>query len=246
MPGTLALDPPLASFPLALRVLVADDDPASRRFLGDGLRALGAHTQECADGLHALAQAREESFDLLLLDCRMPGAGAHEILSALRADAQARSADCLAVATSAELTAEDRQQLLAAGFGDVLLKPCDLGALRELLALAKASDPHVPLLDDRAALVSSGDAGTVRALRGLLREELAGLYRELDKLAVEPQHLADRLHRLRSSCGFCGAAALSAHVVRLQRQLAATPTARAIPVSRFRQALLATLEALDA
>lgn len=246
MPGTFAHDPPLASSPLALRVLVADDDPASRRFLGDGVRALGAYAQECADGLHALARARGESFDLLLLDCRMPGAGAREILTRLRADAQARSADCLAVATSAELTVDDREQLLAAGFGDVLLKPCDLGTLRELLALARAGAPHVPLLDDRAALLSSGDANTVRALRGLLREELAGLYRELDGLAADPQHLADRLHRLRSSCGFCGAAALSAHVVRLQRQLAAMPPARAVPVTRFREALLVTLEALDA
>ncbi|MEI7038200.1 response regulator [Fulvimonas yonginensis] len=227
-------------------VLVADDDPATRRFFGDGLRALGLRVRECADGQVALAQAFIETFDLLLLDCRMPGAGAREVLAALRGDARARSADALAVATSAEFTAADRQQLLAAGFSETLLKPCDLAALQPLLALARSSGRHAPLLDDTAALAGSGDAATVRALRGLLREELALFYRELDVLAADPARLAERLHRLRSSCGFCGATALSAQVVRLQRQLGADPAQLAGPIERFRQALLATLEVLPA
>lgn len=226
-------------------VLVADDDPSSRRFLGDGLRALGAHVRECADGQMALAQAAIETFDLLLLDCRMPGAGARDVLAALRADDQARSADALAVATSAELSAEDRQQLLAAGFSDVLLKPCELDALRRLLALARNTGRRAPLLDDDAALVSSGDTRTVRALRGLLREELAALLQELDHLQTEPARLVERLHRLRSACGFCGASALAAQAMHLQRQTETTGWVMDGPQERFRQALLATLSVLD-
>ncbi len=65
-------------------MLVADDDPASRRFLGDGLRMLGAHSVECSDGVAAMEYARGDAFDMLLLDCRMPGGGALEILGRLR------------------------------------------------------------------------------------------------------------------------------------------------------------------
>lgn len=226
-------------------VLVADDDPSSRRFLGEGLRALGAQVHECGDGQMALARAGIETFDLLLLDCRMPGAGAREVLAALRADALARSTDALAVATSAEVSAEDRQQLLSAGFSDVLLKPCDLDALRQLMTLARHSGRHAPLLDDQAALSSSGDAHTMRALRVLLREELAMLLQELDPLCQEPTRLVDRLHRLRSACGFCGTPALSAQALRLQRLAEAGGRVPGRPQDRFRQALADTLAALS-
>lgn len=226
-------------------VLVADDDPASRRFLGDGLRALGAHVHECADGQVALAQAAIESFDLLLLDCRMPGAGARDVLAALRADAQARSADALAVATSADLSSDDRQQLLAAGFSDVLLKPCELEALRPLVTLARGSGRHAPLLDDAAGLVSTGDAATMQALRGLLREELATLLQELGHFCSEPARLIERLHRLRSACGFCGAPALAAQATHLQRQVEADGSVAWGAQERFSKALSATLAALD-
>jgi two-component system, OmpR family, response regulator len=233
--------------PTGPSVLVADDDPGSCRFLCDGLRSLGATVEACADGSVALAQARVRAFDLLLLDCRMPGAGALEILTRLRDDNDAESADSIAVATTAELDAGERQRLLHAGFSDIMLKPCKLSDLQRVLALAQTELPttgETCVLDDRAALSTTGDATTMRALRLLLREELALLDRELDSLSRDHAVFGERLHRLRSSCGFCGAAALSAQTVLLQRQVlqhGTTPTA----LVRFRKALRATLQALD-
>ncbi len=240
------LDTPQAEStgPARLRVLVADDDPGSRRFLGDGLRSLGAQAQACADGATALQRARDESFDLLLLDCRMPAGGALHILSNLREDPQAYSADAVAVATSAELEAAERRDLLAAGFSEILLKPCSLADLQRMLLLARAACPEARVLDDQAALRSSGDTTTMRALRLLLREELTQLLRELESLSRDASGFTDRLHRLRSSCGFCGATALSAQTILLQQQLVqhgASPPA----LTRFRTALEVTVQALD-
>jgi two-component system, OmpR family, response regulator len=226
------------------RVLVADDDPGSCRFLCDGLASMGARAEACMDGMTALQRARTEPFDLLLLDCRMPGAGALQILAALREDTQAYSAESIAVATTAELEPDDRQSLLDAGFSEILLKPCGLAELQRVLALVQPDRHDACMLDDHAALTTSGDATTMRALRLLLREELALLHQELDALSRDRAGFSERLHRLRSSCGFCGAAALSAQTVLLQRQLllrGATPVA----LARFRKALLATLQALD-
>ena len=240
-PDTLQIDPKPILHP---RVLVADDDPASCRFLCDGLRSLGAQTQACNDGTAALVHARAETFDLLLLDCRMPGAGALQVLTALRGDTGARSAECIAVATTAELAPRDRQSLFAAGFSEILLKPCGLADLQQMLALVQPERHHVHVLDDQAALTSTGDAGTMRALRLLLREELVQLERELEPLSRNRAGFGERLHRLRSSCGFCGAAALSTQTVWMQQQLSqhdATPVA----LARFRTTLLATLQALD-
>ena len=173
----------------------------------------------------------------------MPDGGAVHILTQLREDAQAGSAESVAVATSAELGPADRRSLLAAGFSDILLKPCTLTDLQRVLALVQPQSPTC-VLDDGAALYSSGDATTMRALRLLLREELALLQRELDGLGQDIVAFADRLHRLRSSCGFCGATALAHEATLMQRQLSRnglTPAA----LARFRAALASTLQALD-
>ena len=229
-------------------MLVADDDPGSCRFLCDGLRSLGASVEACADGTVALAQARIRAFDLLLLDCRMPGAGALDILIRLRGDEEAKSADSIAVATTAELETTERQRLLDAGFSDILLKPCQIADLQRVLVLAQPDFPMAGdtcVLDDRAALSTTGDATTMRALRLLLREELALLEPELEPLNRDHAAFAERLHRLRSSCGFCGAAALSAQTMLLQRQLVQHSGATPAALMRFRKALQATLQALD-
>lgn len=232
-----------SSGPLRPRVLVADDDAGSCRFLGDGLRSLGAEIETFIDGETALARARTEAFNLLLLDCRMPNGGALHILTQLRGDPQASSAQSVAVATSAELASADRRNLLAAGFSDVLLKPCTLADLRRVLILVRGDHPAC-VLDDDAALYSSGDAATMRALRRLLRDELVVLQRDLDDLSQDLAAFAERLHRLRSSCGFCGVAALAQQTTLMQQHLSrdgVAPTA----LASFRQAIHATLQALD-
>ncbi len=226
------------------RVLVADDDPGSCRFLGDGLQRLGAQVLPCGDGATALELARREVFELLLLDCHMPGAGALQILAQLRADPAAASTAAVAVATSAELAPRDRHQLLDAGFSEILLKPCTLADLRRMLQLVQADRPQAPMLDDRAALATTGDAATMRALRLLLGEELTLLLPELDRLLADRVAFGERLHRLRSSCGFCGALALATHAAALQQQLAGSMPAPAA-LARFRATLVATLQALD-
>lgn len=227
----------------ALRVLVADDDPASRLFLVEAMRTLGLDAEACDDGTAAIARGRQQAYDLLLLDCRMPGAGAQQVLTELRGDPAAPSAESTAVATSAEMDALERQRLLSGGFSDVLQKPCDLSDLRRIVALVEPD--AAPLLDDTQGLASTGSDQIMQAMRALLRDELVGLYQELDA-ALADSTFVDRLHKLRASCGFCGATALAARVVQLQERLR---QGRVIPPAqgeRFRATLLETIEALGA
>lgn len=235
-------DTSIVKSPLSLRILVADDDPASERFLGDALRSLGADVQTCGDGLTALTRARDECFDLLLLDRRMPGAGALEILQALRPDGFACSNASVAIATTAELSTQESRALLAGGFSQILLKPCTVDDLRRLLEAV--DDGREQALDDVSALSTSGDAATMQALRELLRDELSQLQAELDTLGQNRADLTERLHRLRSSCGFCGAAALAAHAATLQSQ-ATEQSITSGELSAFRLTVQRTLRALQ-
>lgn len=244
MPNNRDKSVPASTSLTPVQVLVADDAPASCRFLCDALSTLGAQVETCGDGPSALASARNKCFDLLLLDCRMPGAGALEVLAALRNDSLAASFDAIAVATTAELGPGDRTALMAAGFSDILLKPCSVADLQRKLTLVQPDRHSDGVLDDQAALASSGDTTTMHALRQLLRDELVAIDQELEPGGSHPAGFGDRLHRLRSSCGFCGANALSAHTILLQQQMAsqgATTTA----LARFRKTLRATMAALD-
>jgi CheY-like chemotaxis protein len=233
------------SAPTPRHVLVADDDEATRMFLAQALRSLGYRVDVAADGDRALDLARRQPFDALLLDCRMPGAGAEALLPALRADPSARSRDAVALATSAEIPARLREALLAAGFAGVIEKPCQLAALSHALAATLGIEGHLQVLDDDAGRAASGDAITLLALRQLLRVELVELEAALDDLARRPTDLVDRLHRLRSACGFCGTARLGAQARALQNHVLETRTV--VPpaaIERFRFELNEALAAL--
>ena len=227
-------------------VLVADDDAPTRCFLGDAFRQFGARVAFAATGSEAQVLTQKETFDLLVLDCRMPDAGAVDILRYLRNSPEAGSAWSPAVASSAELDAEAQQVLLAAGFHAVLPKPCSLQDLRDLLALATTGHRNLPVLDDSLALNTSGTPAVVQALRGLFRQELLAICAELDELSADTKTLEARLHKLRSSCGFCGAASLSEHIVALQRHLKLEHRGAMLPLADFRRSVLQTIEALEA
>jgi two-component system, OmpR family, response regulator len=226
-------------------VLIADDDAISLSYLGDALRQLGARVTLSPDGESALQRARTEAFDLLILDCRMPDAGAVSVLTRLRNDPGARSASSPAVASSAELDANAQRALLAAGFHGVLLKPCTLKDLQETLALALTDRQALPVLDDGVALNTSGTPAVLQALRGLFYQELVTIDRELDHLSQDAPVLEARLHKLRSSCGFCGATSLSEHIASLQTHLKLSHQGAMLPLTAFRESLRQTMSALE-
>lgn len=227
-------------------LLVADDDPSTRQFLAGALAAQGYIVTLAQDGIEALAMARSRRFDALLLDCRMPRAGAVEVLKALRADPAAASNAATALATSAEVPAPLRASLLSAGFAGVIEKPCRVASLVDALAATLGLDDGTRILDDAAGLTAAGDPHTMQALRQLLRAELVDLSGALGRLIDDPAELVERLHRLRSACGFCGAVRLGAQAKVLQGHVRETRIVVPDALARFRVELDATLAALSA
>ena len=197
------------------RVLIVDDDPISLRFLEAAAMQSGCVVATAVDGVATLAAHGD--FDLLLIDRRLPDIDGVELLRALRE----RGIAAPAIATSAEIDVATANELYAAGFADVLEKPVSVRRVIEIVA------QHLPktapiLLDDIAALDSiGGDTNALRPLRSLLAQELEELERDLTHgdLATNPAKLSERLHRLRASCGFCGAPILAAAAARLAGEL---------------------------
>lgn len=232
-------------------VLIADDNALSLVFLREAVCGLGLHAVGAGDGSEALQLARQRRFDLLLLDLSMPGLGGLEVLRRLRTEPSAASHGTAAIATSAELDPARRLELLQAGFCACMGKPLALADLRRLLqrhlgeaAAAMTPEPALArgVLDDAAGLQACGDPTVLRALRGLFAQELDALPAELAPLLTQAETAAlrDRLHRLRASCGFCGAAELDAACAAARSSLEGDASARTAALQHLLSVAAAT------
>jgi CheY-like chemotaxis protein len=74
---------PAAAVPA--RILLVEDDPALRRYLGVVLRRGGYEVAEAADGIEALKLALSSRFSLVVTDAVMPRLGGPELRRLLRA-----------------------------------------------------------------------------------------------------------------------------------------------------------------
>lgn len=116
------------------RILVAEDNEASRYIMEHMLRAEGARVCMAKDGSAALAALCERPWDLVVLDSRMPGVSGLEVLRAVREGRTCAPAGQRIVIYTAALNAEDRRICESLGADRVLLKPLTFSSLRHELA----------------------------------------------------------------------------------------------------------------
>ncbi len=155
---------PVADSAADLRVLIIDDDPQYRAFVGSVARRHGWSVSTAEDGLAALACLEQERFDLLVVDYEMPRMNGMELI------ARVRTADALRNLYALMLTArgdmETKIGALTAGFDDFLAKD------------ASAEEIAAKLLATRRVLGRQQNLDVaVRRLYGLAtRDELTGVY----------------------------------------------------------------------
>src|SRR5688572_21725993 len=101
------------------RILIAEDEARLAAFLEKGLRANGLTTTTVADGPTALAMARDDAFDLLILDLGLPGLDGMAVLRAMRAAGQRMPV----VILSARDDVADKVGGLEDGADDYVTKP---------------------------------------------------------------------------------------------------------------------------
>lgn len=114
-----------------LRILIAEDNPVSSAVLQSMLRTEGCGADVVDNGPAVLEALQDRPYDLLLLDCQMPGMDGDFVTQAIREHAEKYHGNPVIVAVTADTTEEHRAQCIAAGMDDFVPKPLRLEGLRK-------------------------------------------------------------------------------------------------------------------
>jgi two-component system, cell cycle response regulator len=159
------------------RILIAEDDPVSRRMLEAFLQKWGYHVVAAEDGLDALRILEsEESPPLAILDWMMPGLEGPQVCQRVRAHSDRPYAYILLL--TARSQKDDLLRGLESGADDYLTKPFDAPELRARLHVGQR------ILELQNGLIAAREELRFRATH----DELTGLANRrvlLDAIARE-------------------------------------------------------------
>jgi two-component system OmpR family response regulator len=122
-----------------MRVLIIEDDEEAASYIAKALRESGHTADHAADGETGLTMAREESYDVLVIDRMLPRLDGLSIVRQLRAEGR----DTPVLILSALSDVSDRVTGLKSGGDDYLTKPFAYSELQARVeALARRVQPE--------------------------------------------------------------------------------------------------------
>ena len=113
-------------------IIIIEDEEDIRAFASRVLELEGYRVLQAGDGDEGLRLARGNKVALVLLDLRLPGRDGRVILSQMKSDPELSSIPVVVFTASA--AAQQRNQALAVGAADYLIKPLSANSLKESIA----------------------------------------------------------------------------------------------------------------
>jgi DNA-binding response OmpR family regulator len=202
-----------------MRVLIAEDDKALRSVLERGLREHGYVVDTVVDGTVALSYLTSYSYEVVVLDWRMPGHSGIEVLREMR---RRRNPTPVLMLTARDTT-EDRVAGLNEGADDYLVKPF---SFVELLARLRALQRRPALSLD--PVLACGDLAFDPSTRQLTRESVPLALTSIETGLVEllirrsPSVVARRMIAEQvwdDAAGAVGSNTIDVHIGRLRTKL---------------------------
>ncbi len=213
------------------RVLLAEDVPANQKVALSMLKRLGLQAQVADNGQQALELLSERTFDLVLMDCRMPVLDGYQATRKIRGRPDGKKIPIIALTANA--TPQDRQRCLDAGMNEVLTKPFQLQELAVLLNdwLGRSPAAVQAVGTDRPeAGPTVIDSQTFRNMQSQLGDDFNEV---IDAVFQSSEDIMDRLerypddlgleelsrlaHSLKSACANIGGTALSNRAAALEQ-----------------------------
>jgi len=114
------------------RILIAEDNLVNQKVASQILKNAGYECEVVADGIAALKAIQAASYDLVLMDCRMPEMDGMTATRYIREISELKTLPIVAMTANAQIA--DRQACIDAGMNDFLSKPVRSQALLHKVA----------------------------------------------------------------------------------------------------------------
>ena len=114
------------------KILLVEDNVINRNFAQDTLESIGLNVRTVLNGLEAVIEVKENSYDAVLMDVQMPVMDGLEATSKIREDIKFRELPIIAM--TAHAMKGDREKCIDAGMNDYISKPIDTEQLYDTLS----------------------------------------------------------------------------------------------------------------
>jgi len=187
--------------PAAARVLLVEDNEVNLELSRILLQLEGCEVTAATDGRKGVEAFRNDTFDMVFMDCQMPEMDGFEATAAIRAIEAGSSHHTPVIAVTASAIEGDRERCLRAGMDDYLPKPVSRHAIQTMLTRWR-NNRGKPAGASPAPEQAGGAGGpalseaVLAGLRELEREAESGLVERLmaSFLHSSPELLDDLRH----------------------------------------------------
>ena len=181
--STLKEEPPLPTgYQMeGLRVLLLDDDPRQLSLTREMFRRNRVECDCCTDCRKVVDKLRENDYDVLLTDIRMPDMDGFELLGLLRSSNIERARRIPVIAVTADV--EPEAEYLSGGFAGYVRKPFRMAELMEVIYRSVGRDRQTAWWPDFSLILSEEDdrAGMLDVFISESRKDLDRLCKALEK-----------------------------------------------------------------
>lgn len=117
----------------SLTLLIVEDDGIIRMVIEKFSMRKGWKVVLAEDGLAALDVYPRQGFDVIMMDCQMPGLDGYQTTKTIRQLERLRGMRTPIIAMTAEASDEAREACLSAGMDDYLTKPLEANEFYEIV-----------------------------------------------------------------------------------------------------------------
>ncbi len=229
-----------------VRVLLVEDNVVNRELCSEMFSSLGCSITIAKNGEECLEILEQNSFDVIFMDCQMPGLDGYKTTEIFRQKEKERGGHTPIVALTAYAMAEDREKCLSFGMDDYLPKPFKLEHLKGMLTKWTSNGACARAMSDREIRPGThedkGDAADIVVEPAVIEElrmlekasgknffssslkkffEKSPKYIRAMELAIEKgdfDSLSFNAHTFKGTTGFMGAMKLSSLCLKMEQK----------------------------
>lgn len=177
-----------------VHILLAEDNPVNQVVATEYLERYGCIVSPAGNGLEAITEFKNSTFDMVLMDCQMPEMDGYDATGVIRQWEDMRELNTTPIiAFTANAMQGDKEKCLSAGMDDYISKPVSEKSLEDILK--KWLPDKVHFVDDKdnlaeETLISGGvvkylDLSIFNPLKTMFRDKFPDVAEKHTSSAIE-------------------------------------------------------------